>query len=56
VWPFLIAPGSLGIGGERIENARDVHRVIMQRYAREPVARDDALEPDEDAPTATASR
>jgi hypothetical protein len=34
VWPFLIAPGSLGIGHERIDNARDVHRVIMQRYAR----------------------
>jgi len=36
VWPFLIAPGSLGIAGERIENARDVHRAIMQRYVREP--------------------
>ena len=38
VWPFMIAPGSLGIAGERIDNARDVHRVIMRRYAREPVA------------------
>jgi len=34
VWPFLIAPGSLGIAHERIDNARDIHRVIMQRYAR----------------------
>jgi hypothetical protein len=37
VWPFMIAPGSLGIANERIDNARDVHRVIMRRYAREPV-------------------
>ena len=36
VWPFLIAPESLGIAGERIDNARDVHRVIMTRYARQP--------------------
>jgi hypothetical protein len=34
VWPFLIAPGALGIAGERIDNARDIHRVIMTRYAR----------------------
>ena len=36
VWPFLIAPPSLGVGTERIDNARDIHRVIMRRYAREP--------------------
>jgi hypothetical protein len=40
VWPFLIAPASLGIAGERIDNARDVHRVIMRRYARRPVSQD----------------
>ena len=34
VWPFLIAPESLGIAGARLDNARDVHRVIMSRYAR----------------------
>jgi hypothetical protein len=56
VWPFLIAPGSLGIGGERIENARDIHRVIMTRYARETVDVDDALEPDEDASATAAGR
>jgi hypothetical protein len=33
VWPFLIAPDSLGTASERIDNARDVHRVIMTRYA-----------------------
>ena len=35
VWPFLIAPDALGIAGERIDNARDMHRVIMTRYARQ---------------------
>ena len=43
VWPFLIAPSSLGVGAERIDNARDIHRVIMKRYAREP---DPAREPE----------
>jgi hypothetical protein len=33
VWPFLIAPDTLGTAGERIDNARDIHRVIMTRYA-----------------------
>jgi hypothetical protein len=56
VWPFLIAPGSLGIANERIENARDVHRVIMTRYARESIAVDDVLEPDEDAPEPVVGR
>ena len=48
VWPFLIAPASLGIAEERIDNARDVHRVIMRRYAREPVV----AEAEAEAPTA----
>jgi len=34
VWPFLIAPEALGVASERIDNARDIHRVIMTRYAR----------------------
>ena len=34
VWPFLIAPPELGVGTAKIENARDIHRVIMSRYAR----------------------
>jgi hypothetical protein len=33
VWPFLIAPDSLGVANERLDNARDIHRVIMSRYA-----------------------
>ncbi|HVE78237.1 MAG TPA: alkaline phosphatase family protein [Gemmatimonadaceae bacterium] len=32
VWPFLLAPTRLGLGGERIEDARDIHRVLMRRY------------------------
>jgi len=39
VWPFLIAPPALGVGRERIDNARDIHRVVMQRYVREPQPR-----------------
>jgi hypothetical protein len=38
VWPFMIGPPSLGLAGERIDNARDVHRVVMQRYARRATA------------------
>ena len=56
VCPFLIAPDSLGIANARIENARDIHRVIMTRYARESDAVDDALEPDEDAPEPAVGR
>jgi hypothetical protein len=46
VWPFLIAPASFGLATERIDNARDIHRVIMTRYARaaspaESLERDD---------------
>ena len=33
VWPFLIAPGALGTGAGAIENARDIHRVVMSHYA-----------------------
>ena len=35
VWPFLIAPPALAVNSERIDNARDIHRVIMKRYAAE---------------------
>ena len=34
-YPFLITPPHLDVAGERIENARDIHRVVMARYARE---------------------
>jgi hypothetical protein len=32
-YPFLIAPSELGLERETIEDARDVHRVLMSRYA-----------------------
>jgi hypothetical protein len=32
-YPFLIAPASLGLDRETIEDARDIHRVLMSRYA-----------------------
>jgi hypothetical protein len=34
VWPFLVAPESLGIRDAVLEDAKDIHRVIMSRYAR----------------------
>ena len=36
VWPFLIAPEALGTAGATIENARDIHRLVLSRYAAEP--------------------
>ena len=33
VYPFLITPPDLDLSGEVIEDARDVHRVVMSRYA-----------------------
>jgi hypothetical protein len=32
-YPFLIAPAALGLERETIEDARDIHRVLMSRYA-----------------------
>jgi hypothetical protein len=33
VHPFLLAPAHLGVADATLENARDLHRVIMTRYA-----------------------
>ncbi len=33
VWPFIIAPESLALGAEKLEDARDIHRAVMARYA-----------------------
>ncbi len=33
VYPFIITPPDLDLSGEVIEDARDVHRVVMERYA-----------------------
>jgi len=41
VYPFLITPPSLDVADERIEDARDIHRVVLSRYAAvTPVAED----------------
>ncbi|HET7584147.1 MAG TPA: alkaline phosphatase family protein [Gemmatimonadaceae bacterium] len=34
MYPFLITPPTLDVAGERLEDARDIHRAIMRRYAR----------------------
>ncbi len=32
MYPFLVSPRELGLEKERIEDARDIHRVLMTRY------------------------
>jgi len=33
VYPFIISPERLGLGAELLEDARDIHRTILSRYA-----------------------
>src|SRR5213076_865971 len=33
VYPFIISPERLGLGSESLEDARDIHRTILSRYA-----------------------
>ncbi len=33
VYPFIISPERLGLSSETIENARDIHRTVLARYA-----------------------
>jgi hypothetical protein len=33
MYPFLITPPALDVADERLEDARDIHRAIMRRYA-----------------------
>jgi len=33
VYPFIISPQALGLAGETLENARDIHRTVLARYA-----------------------
>jgi len=33
VYPFIISPERLGLAGESLEDARDIHRTILARYA-----------------------
>jgi type I phosphodiesterase/nucleotide pyrophosphatase len=44
VYPFIIAPTKLALENERLEDARDIHRAVMSRYAV-------ASAPAESAPT-----
>ena len=32
MYPFLMTPAGLDVAGETIEDARDIHRVVMRRY------------------------
>jgi Type I phosphodiesterase / nucleotide pyrophosphatase len=46
VYPFLITPGGLIAAGERIEDAKDIHRVVMVKYATaETAAQLEAIRP-----------
>ena len=38
VYPFIIAPARLELERETLENARDIHRAVLSRYARRPQA------------------
>jgi hypothetical protein len=33
VYPFIISPRNLGLAGEALEDARDIHRTVLARYA-----------------------
>ncbi len=33
VYPFIISPRSLGLASETLEDARDIHRAVLARYA-----------------------
>ena len=33
VYPFIISPERLGLASETLENARDIHRTVLARYA-----------------------
>ncbi|HEY4955796.1 MAG TPA: alkaline phosphatase family protein [Gemmatimonadaceae bacterium] len=46
VYPFLITPGGLIAAGERIEDAKDIHRLVMLKYATaETAAQLEAIRP-----------
>ena len=35
VWPFLVTPPQVDVSDERIEDAKDIHRVVMLRWAEQ---------------------
>jgi hypothetical protein len=34
VWPFLVTPPQVDVSGERIEDAKDIYRVLMTRWMK----------------------
>lgn len=36
VYPFLITPAWLNVSGETLEDARDIHRAVLLKYASSP--------------------
>ncbi len=38
VYPFIIAPTWLGVEAETLEDARDIHRAVLLKYASSPAA------------------
>ncbi|HZO18779.1 MAG TPA: alkaline phosphatase family protein [Gemmatimonadaceae bacterium] len=44
VWPFLVTPPEVEVSNERIEDARDIHRVVMTRWARQHTDRESRIE------------
>ena len=49
MYPFLLAPERLGLAAQTIEDARDIHRVLMSHYAARAAGRPSDRRP---APTA----
>ncbi len=36
MYPFLLTPPELPVADARLEDARDIHRVVLSRYAAKP--------------------
>jgi hypothetical protein len=36
MYPFLLTPPGLPVADARLEDARDIHRVVLSRYAARP--------------------
>jgi hypothetical protein len=44
VYPFIIAPPELALEDEVLEDARDIHRAVMQKYIVSRDRRPDGIE------------
>jgi hypothetical protein len=49
VYPFIITPPGLDLSNETLEDARDIHRTVMTRYALPRDRRPDGVERRRDA-------